>query len=573
MLDKNVKIDKLKIKIFNYLFIILLSLLYNCERKEWKNIYDPNCSTTDIDWAPKEFRIEQISAKKLILNWKQYNLKIEGFKIDRKISNSKWKAEYVVLPTTMRECVDSLAVPDSIHYYRLYAYAGDSKSSFISKSITPGFPAPENLKIKELSESEVQLTWDKHPFNDIIGYKIERQTNFQSFEEINSTTDIYYDDKGLSFNNTYTYRIKAFAEEYISKPSNKIKIAPIPSYLLIWIGYHLNIVFSVEFSPDGSKVASGSADETLRVWTVETGTQIWTGFHDRSITSVNFNSDNSKVVSGGGWAFAGTVKVWNVVTGDLIWKGDHGSIINSVNFSPDNSKVVSGSSDAIFKVWNSETGDLIWKGDHTTSVNSVSFSPDNSKIVSGGGFAVKVWNAETRDLLWTGNHEGSIITSVNFSPDNNKIVSGSGHNAGSIKVWDATTGNLLWSHNLSYEVLSVNFSQDNSKVVSGSGVWNGGTVNVWDALTGNILWTANLSDGVRSVNFSPDNSKVVAGSEDNMITVYDANTGNIIWNGNHGGAVMSVDISSDNSKLVSGGCDYTVKVWRSGYAWRITDGA
>ena len=32
---------------------------------------------------------------------------------------------------------------------------------------------------------------------------------------------------------------------------------------------HSNFVWSVAFSPDGSKLASGSADNTIKIWSVE----------------------------------------------------------------------------------------------------------------------------------------------------------------------------------------------------------------------------------------------------------------------------------------------------------------
>ena len=34
---------------------------------------------------------------------------------------------------------------------------------------------------------------------------------------------------------------------------------------------HSSFVFSVAFSPDGTKVVSGSGDSTVKIWNVETG--------------------------------------------------------------------------------------------------------------------------------------------------------------------------------------------------------------------------------------------------------------------------------------------------------------
>ena len=59
------------------------------------------------------------------------------------------------------------------------------------------------------------------------------------------------------------------------------------------------VVFSVCFSSDGKKIASGSDDKTVRVWHVETGECIKTfEGHNGSVNSVCFSSDGKKIASG-----------------------------------------------------------------------------------------------------------------------------------------------------------------------------------------------------------------------------------------------------------------------------------
>ena len=105
---------------------------------------------------------------------------------------------------------------------------------------------------------------------------------------------------------------------------------------------HSDSVSSVAFSPDGSKVASGSYDRTVRVWNVATGQveQTLEG-HSNSVWSVAFSPDGSKVASG---SYDSTVRVWNVATGQVeqTLKG-HSDSVWSVAFSPNGSKVASGS--------------------------------------------------------------------------------------------------------------------------------------------------------------------------------------------------------------------------------------
>jgi WD40 repeat protein len=116
-------------------------------------------------------------------------------------------------------------------------------------------------------------------------------------------------------------------------------------------------VYSVAFSPDGSRVLSGGGDGTLKLWDAATGELIRTiKAHTGSVTSVAFSRDGDRVLSGGGQS----IKLWDVATSQLIriFEG-HLDAVSSVAFSPDGSRVLSGSRDATVRVWNLETGQLL----------------------------------------------------------------------------------------------------------------------------------------------------------------------------------------------------------------------
>jgi hypothetical protein len=97
---------------------------------------------------------------------------------------------------------------------------------------------------------------------------------------------------------------------------------------------HSGWVSSVVFSPDGSRVASGSGDNTVRVWDVQTGEcQHTLEGHSGSVSSVVFSPDGSRVASG---SDGKTVRVWDVQTGECqhTLEGHSGSVY-SVVISPD----------------------------------------------------------------------------------------------------------------------------------------------------------------------------------------------------------------------------------------------
>ena len=78
---------------------------------------------------------------------------------------------------------------------------------------------------------------------------------------------------------------------------------------------HTGSVDSVTFSPDGSVLASGSYDKSIKLWDVATGEEIRTlTGHMYAIYSVTFSPDGRTLASA---SYDKTIKLWNVRTGEL----------------------------------------------------------------------------------------------------------------------------------------------------------------------------------------------------------------------------------------------------------------
>ena len=72
-------------------------------------------------------------------------------------------------------------------------------------------------------------------------------------------------------------------------------------------------MYCVAFSPDGSRVVSGSEDNTVRIWNVATGeSEAELKGHSGRVSSVVFSPDGSHVVSG---SEDNTVRIWTIATG------------------------------------------------------------------------------------------------------------------------------------------------------------------------------------------------------------------------------------------------------------------
>jgi len=111
---------------------------------------------------------------------------------------------------------------------------------------------------------------------------------------------------------------------------------------------HDDTVFSVSFSPDGQMIASGSVDQTIKLWKRD-GTLITTLKGHDAVWSVSFSPDGQTIASG---SDDKTIKLWKR-DGTLITtlKG-HDAAVRSVSFSPDGQTIASGSFDKTIKLWN-----------------------------------------------------------------------------------------------------------------------------------------------------------------------------------------------------------------------------
>ena len=105
---------------------------------------------------------------------------------------------------------------------------------------------------------------------------------------------------------------------------------------------HLETVNSVAFSPDGTKIISGSADNTVKIWNANTGECIKTlEGHSEYVEPVAYSPDGTKIIGG---LYDGTIKIWDANTGKCIktLKG-HAYHVESVAYSPDGTIIISGS--------------------------------------------------------------------------------------------------------------------------------------------------------------------------------------------------------------------------------------
>ncbi|KAH8659477.1 hypothetical protein BGZ61DRAFT_523576 [Ilyonectria robusta] len=144
---------------------------------------------------------------------------------------------------------------------------------------------------------------------------------------------------------------------------------------------HDNSVMSMAFSADGQRLASGSWDNTVKVWDAATGACVQTlEGHDHWVMSVAFSADGQRLASG---SHDNTVKVWDAATGAYVQTLEgHGDVVRSVAFSADGQWLASGSGDKTVKVWDAATGACVQTLEIDRVITHLSFDPMTNSLLS-----------------------------------------------------------------------------------------------------------------------------------------------------------------------------------------------
>ena len=354
-------------------------------------------------------------------------------------------------------------------------------------------------------------------------------------------------------------------------------------------------VVHVKFSSDGSKLATASTDNVVRIWDTGTDGQSIQLEHDRSIYTLSFSPDGSEMIT---VSEDGSIRVWDIAKGDGRERSLYGGSVTTAALSQDGERVAIGSYD-VASVWHVETDDLLARMPHASGVRTVSFSPDGTRIATGTDDGmVQVWVCEAIARKETFRRSlGGAPQTIVLSPFGDRIAVADAD--GTLRVVESITGDTIaeipdgakravavfldpvgshvmvltndrrvrmWAADGGEETVTFELpSRSALLAVAPGGEWfairrGNATVELRDASGVDQLRL--LPTGwVQAAVFSGGGTRLATASSDHTARIWDLRAGEEVGRLDHEDRILALAISSDGTRLATADYGNVVRVW------------
>ncbi|MBW3597416.1 MAG: WD40 repeat domain-containing protein, partial [Planctomycetes bacterium] len=377
------------------------------------------------------------------------------------------------------------------------------------------------------------------------------------------------------------------------------------------LGGHASTVTSVAHTPSGRYVATGSADQTIKIWDAATGEELRRlQGHTGPVMCLAADPNNRYFVSGAG---DNTLRLWDAPQPDPLAVFDgHTAPVRAVAASTNGERFLTAGDDRLARIWRIADGKLMVAldgltapiteaayrndnnqvaladaegvirlfnpldgkpegvlGAHSGDVTGLAYHPNNQQLISTGADGLlKVWRLPVPAPREMAEQAGPVRAVAITS--NSQLALTASENA--VRVFNPANGQLVRSlEGLAGPALSAAISGNNALAAAGGA---SGRMQFWSLGDGIDRHYLHGHDGaVPAVAYHPDNQRFVSAGDDGLIRIWRLPQPPTPLAG-HTGDVLAVDIAAGGQFAATGSADKTVRLWNpaNGQAIRAIQG-
>ena len=282
---------------------------------------------------------------------------------------------------------------------------------------------------------------------------------------------------------------------------------------------HDGLVRALTFSSDGTSLASGGHDTTVRLWDVQTGGVIKTFHgHTKPVCSVSMSADCTGIASGSNDK---TIRLWDIQTRECYCVIEQQEDVSCVNFSPMDSQ-------RLIFVFGGKVQQCNVNGhkiNHSHAGSCVAFSPDGTQYITCPGVGVELRNSDSGAIVAKFPGPDHIHNSFCFSPDARLVAIAANC---TIHIWDITSSDPHLVQTFTghiNEITALQFSSPSSIVSSSYDQsvksWQIGAISTDTAVT-NPDYVPAL---IKSVALQAKDGVTISSDSDGVVRTWDVSTG------------------------------------------------
>jgi WD40 repeat protein/tRNA A-37 threonylcarbamoyl transferase component Bud32 len=266
-------------------------------------------------------------------------------------------------------------------------------------------------------------------------------------------------------------------------------------------------------SREGSPLATASVDGSVRVWNLRSGDTRELVGHTKPVRAVEFIHDGTILASG---SDDHTVRLWDSTSATSLGEPlEHPGPVTTLKLAADHTRLVTASGKVAY-VWDvRERGaqhTLLQTFEHDAELRALAITDRGARIATHDGATIRLWDSVTGELIHAMADPGKVPT-LEFSGDGARLI-------GSAGVWDLSSGQRVVEFE-GYDALDHRSGQAicSPVTLSPSGAEVALRGRVWNAATGALLGDVSVghAERVRAMSFMPEGTRVVTVSRDAVV--------------------------------------------------------